>query len=222
MPDVDVQPAQGSMGNNPAVPSQPQVQPQPEAAPPPPEAAAPSLPPDVLSIHAIQGLLAGAPAAASMDISQFSKTEDGKVLAANGDALKGAGLGFYKALSGDTGVIFNQLYLHPQDLQAADKMGKLSHLAPPWTKVDHAIAKAGAAHPAFNHRGAPGGIAAATPPPPPQAATGAIQPPGKALPAKAQSELLAARIAAQNPPGPTQGPAAGQSQLLARVLKPVV
>lgn len=214
---------------------QPDIQPAaPDSTPapssPPPAAPAtsqqqpdvPQLPPDLLKIHAIQGLISGAPAAVSMDIKDFAKTENGKTIAKNGQSLQQAGLGFYKSFSGDTGVIFNQLYIHPQDLQQADKMGKLSQVAPPWSKVDHAISKAGAAHPALTHRGAPLAPAGATPPPVPQAATGIIQPPGKPLPAKAQNQLLHARILASQPSSPTAGPAAGTSQLLASVLKPVV
>jgi hypothetical protein len=112
--------------------------------------------------------------------------------------------------------------VHPADLQAADKAGKLTSVAPPWSKVDHALSKAGAAHPALGHRGAPTGPPMATPPPPPQAATGVIQTPGKPLPAAAQNKLLQARIAATQPVAPTGGPAPGQSQLLNRVLRPIV
>jgi hypothetical protein len=175
-----------------------------------------------MKMHAVQGLLSGAPAATSVDISQFSKTEDGKTLAKYWSDLQQAGLGVYKSMSGDTGVIFNQLYIHPQDIQQADKAGKLHLIAPPWTKVEHEISKAGAGHPAFGHKGAPGQAAMATPPAPPQAATGAIQPAGKPLPARAQNELLAARLAAQNPTVPTGGPVPGGGQLLNKVLRPVV
>jgi hypothetical protein len=170
----------------------------------------------------MQGLVAGAPAAVSMDISQFAKTEPGKLIAANADGLQEAGVGFYHSMRGDIGVLFNQLHMHPADLQAADKAGKLASVAPPWSKVDHALSKAGAAHPALGHRGAPAAPPMATPLPPPQVATGAIQPPGKPLPAKAQNQLLQARIAATQPAAPTGGPAPGQSQLLNRVLKPII
>jgi hypothetical protein len=156
-----------------------------------------------------------------MDISDFAKTADGKIIAKNGQSLQEAGLGFYKSMHGDTGAIYNQMYVHPQDLQAADKAGKLTQVAPPWHTVDHAISKSGGAHPALNSKGAVG-PAPATPMPPPQAATGAITPPGKPLPAKAQNSLLQARIAATQPAAPTGGAVPGGSQLLNRVLKPVV
>ena len=221
MADIDVQPApvpQGAMGNTPPTPATPDP-----AAPAAPDAAQspPSLPPDLLKIHALQGLLAGAPAAVSMDISDFAKTEDGKEIAKNGQSLQQAGLGFYKSMSGDTGAIFNQMYIHPQDLAAADKAGKLTQIAPPWSKVDHVISKSGTAHPALGHRG-PQAPAAATPPPPPQAASGIVQPEGKPIPAAAQNKLLQARIAATQPAAPTAGAVPGGSQLLNRVLKPVV
>jgi hypothetical protein len=222
MPDINIQPAPGAMANNPPTPA-PVAPDAPAAAPDQgQQAQPPQLPPEVLKIHAIQGILAGAPAAASMDISQFAKTEDGKTLAKAGDLLQQAGLGFYHSMSGDTGVVFNQLFLHPAELQAADKAGKLTQIAPPWTKVDHALSKAGAAHPALTHRGAPLSTPMAPPPTPPQAATGAVQPAGKPIPAAAQNKLLQARIAATMPAAPTGGAAPGGSQLLNRVLKPVV
>jgi len=130
-------------------------------------------------------------------------------------------LNFFKSLHGDTGVIYNAMYVHPQDLLAADKAGKLAQVAPPWSKVDHIISKSGAGHPALTSKGA-AGLATPTPQQPPQASTGVITPPGKPLPAKAQSQLLQARIAATQPGAPTAGPAPGGSQLLNRVLRPVV
>ena len=220
MADIDVQPAPGAMANPPPTP--PDVQAAAPAAPDATQAAPPQLPPDLLKIHALQGLLAGAPAAVSMDISDFAKTADGKEIAKNGQALQASGLNFYKSMGKDTGVIYNALYIHPQDLQAADKAGKLTQIAPPWSKVEHVISKSGTAHPALTHRGPPAAPAAATPPPPPQAATGIVPQSGKPLPAKAQNQLLQARIAATNPQAPTQGPAPGGSQLLNRVLRPVV
>lgn len=222
MPDIDVQPAPGAMANN--APTPPPTDPaaaQAPAAPATDGAAPPSLPPDLLKLSPIQGLLSGAPSAVSMDISDFAKTEDGKIIAKNGQVLQAAGMDFFKSLHGDQGVIYNSMRIHPQDLLAADKAGKLASVAPPWHKVEHALSKAGANHPALTAKGAVG-PAAPTPQQPPQAATGIVAEPGKPLPAKAQSQLLQARVAATMPPAPTGGPAPGSSQLLNRVLRPIV
>lgn len=219
----------GAMGNAPATPPPvQQVQSQPETAPDPnsaPEQApeqSQGLPPELLELPAIQGLIAGAPNAVSMDISNFAKTDAGKLIAQNQQDIQEAGLGFYKSIHGDVGVIYNQLHVHPADLQAADKAGKLTSIAPPWSKVDHALSKAGAAHPALRHAGAPTAPPMATPMAPPQAATGIVPTPGKPLAAQAQSKLLQARIAATQPVAPTGGPVPGGSQLLNRVLRPIV
>lgn len=229
MPDIDIQPAAnapapGAMGAPPPVPPSASQMPQDGAQPQgaPESGEAPQLPPEVLKLHAVQGLIAGAPAAVSMDISNFAKTEDGKTLAKYAQQVQDAGLGFYKSMSGDTGAIFNGLFIHPQDLQAADKAGKLTSVAPPWTKVSHEISKAGENHPALAYKGPPGGPASATPQQPPQAATGAIQPAGAPLPAQAQNKLLQARIAATLPAAPTGGAAPGSSRLLNSVLRPIV
>src|ERR1044071_2024232 len=108
--------------------------PQPASNTPPeaPEQSqqATALPKDLIKYPAIQGLLAGMPPAVSDQIAAFKKKPIGKDLADNKEMLQKAGLMFYRSISGDTGVIFNALHIHPQDLLAADKAGKLKQIAP--------------------------------------------------------------------------------------------
>ena len=49
---------------------------------------------------------------------------------------------FYRSLSGQRGVMFNAMRIHPQDIQAADKAGKLlSSVAPDFDLVNHEVGK---------------------------------------------------------------------------------
>ena len=196
-----------------------QQQPDPVAPPTDtPQEQTEGLPPAVLKLHPIQALIAGTPPATSMPIEAFKKTPEAETIVKNGDALKQAGFGFYKSLNGHTGVIFNALHIHPQDIQAADKAGKLEQIAPPWNHVAHVISKSGSDHPALLSKGVPAGPATATPVPPPQSATGMVAP----EPASAQTKTQTARLMALQPGAPTSGAAPGQGRLLNSILKQVV
>lgn len=208
------------------------IQPQPQAAPAAPQAPDPSQPPTdtpqeqaaglpepLLKLHPIQAMIAGTPPAVSMPIKEFSKLPEAKEIVENADALKEAGFGFYKSINGTQGVVFNSLHIHPQDIQAADKAGKLEQIAPPWNHVAHVISKAGALHPALARTGVPQGLATPTPPAPPQAGSGQLPQPEPASAAKKQAT---ARLLALQPGAPTSGPAPGQGRLLNSILRPVV
>jgi len=194
------------------------------------------LPPALIKMPVMQALTAGSPPAVSANIKEFAKNPDAKVLAANKDALLKAGFGFYRSLSGDIGVIFNQLHLHPEDIQAADKAGQLSRIAPPFNAVDHAISKAGTNHPAL-HAQTPGGPASRVSTAPPQFASGlapagagpATGPSGPPMPLPAsgappgvQQQAFRAKIAGLNPGAPTSGPAPGAGRLLNSIMRPAV
>jgi hypothetical protein len=161
------------------------------------------------------------PMAVSDQIHSFEKKEVGELVKKHSDVLQQAGIGFYTSLSGKIGVMFNALHLHPQDLMAADKAGKLTQLAPDLDKVSHELSKAGKNHPILSSQGAPGAPALPTPVAAPQAG----QMP-QAAPVPAQTamnrKLMQARIAALSPGSPTSGPAPGQGRLLSSILKPVV
>lgn len=200
-----------------------QPQPAPDNQPAPADAAPPAeaLPHALLKYPAIQGLLAGMPVAVSDQISQFREKPLGKDVAKYSQQLQQAGLMFYKSLSGDTGVIFNALHVHPADIQAADKAGKLKQIAPDIDRIDHELGKAGKNHPILAMQtGAPQAPATPTPQAPPQSAQ--LPPPVKQNPASAQKKLMAARIMAASPGSPLSGPAPGSGRLLNSILKPVV
>src|SRR6185295_18520516 len=103
----------------------------PNAAPEPAPATEGPLPEPLLKIPALQAVMAGAPPAVSTNIEAFKNNPAFKPISDSKDVLQQAGVNFYRSLSGDIGVIFNQLKIHLEDLQAADKMGKLTTIAPP-------------------------------------------------------------------------------------------
>jgi hypothetical protein len=204
----------------------PEVEPT-QAAPAPEEAPAVKLPLVLLKMPAMQALMAGAPPAVSGNIKDFSKRGEAKEFVTHKDALAKSGFGFYKSLSGDVGVIFNMLHLHPQDLIAADKAGQLKTIAPDFDVVDHSVSKSGHTNPVFHAQGVPNAPAGPKAIQPPQFATGGALPPQEApaqsqLPASAQRKALQARLMNIAPGAPTSGPAPGQGRLLNSILKPVV
>lgn len=206
-----------------AVPPEPaQVAPvNPEEVPP---QAADGIPDEVLQIPAMQALMAGAPPAVSANISDFNKRPEGQLIAQAKDALTRSGVGFYKSLSGELGVLFNSLKVNPQDIQAADKAGRLLEIAPPMDVVNQEVAASGLDNPVLQ-AGAPGGAPAArsasippsgsqmTPPPVPASGAGS---------GKQGAMLMAARLKAMAPGAPTSGPKPGQGRLVNQILKPVV
>lgn len=227
MPDANlVQPLDPSQS-----PAAPQAQATPQEVQPAQGAAAPAgpaLPHDLLKQPAMQALMAGAPPAASIPIKEFGKRDEGKLLAKNKDLLQQAGFMFYRSMHGNTGVIFNALHIHPEDIQAADKAGKLQAIAPPWDVIDHAVAKSGHNNPVLTRTHAPAGFATPTPKAPPQmnlppgASPAPAAPIGPSQPAGAQRALATARARAMQPGAPTSGPEPGAGRLLNQILKPVV
>lgn len=212
----------------------PQVEPQ-DAS----QAATPKLSDKLLRIPAMQALFAGAPAALSAPAKDFtsSKRDEAKIIKDNLPALQAAGFGFYQSMSKRLGVIYNMLHIHLQDLQAADKMGKLQQLAPDFDQINHAISKSGAKNPVLHVRGVPNGFKTPSPQAPPQvtptlapAAGNALAAPlapspvstGPSAPAGTQRKLTNARLANLQPGAPTSGPSPGSGRLLNQILKPVV
>ena len=217
----------------------PLIEPQPAAGAPQdetptvdpsqPAQAAPELPDALLKVPAMQALMAGSPPALSATIKSFEKKPEAKLIASNKDLLKQAGMGFYTSLSGETGVIFNGLHIHPEDLLAADKMGKLSTIAPPFDSVDHAVSKSGLQNPALRPSRVPNAPAnprlkapptianTVSPEPAPQPA-----PQVKQATAGLQKAILGQRAKNAAVGAPTTGPAPGAGRILNNILKPVV
>lgn len=204
----------------------PEVTPAAAAPAPAPAAAAPpdtKMPEALLRIPAMQGLMTGSPGAVSDNIKDFAKRDDAGVLTKNKDWLSRAGFGFYRSLDGDTGVVFNALYVHPEELKAADAAGKLKEVAPDFDSVNHAIGKSGRAHPALTAGPVPKGLKGAPIPQPPQMAQ--VPPPTANIPppsAAAQKSLMGARVTNMQPGSPTSGAVPGAGRLLNQVLKPVL
>jgi hypothetical protein len=204
----------------------------PEAQEQPTPAETPQLPPELLKLPVMQALVAGAPPAVSANIKEFSSNPTAELVIKNANALKQAGMGFYRSLGGDIGVVFNQLKLHPEDLIAADKAGKLSMLAPPFDMVNHGISKSGLDNPVLQAGAKPTG-AAPSPMlrPPPQLSAGLPGPsqgapatPPMVKPASAglQKQIMATRAKNVTPSAPTSGPAPGAGRLLNQILTPAV
>lgn len=180
-------------------------------------AAAPAspIPDELLKIPAMAALLAGKPGALSWRVKDVAKDNAvAKAVSENKSKLQDAGIGFYRSLSGSVGVMFNVLAVHPEEIKAADKAGKLLEIAPPFEAVNHAVSKAGPQDEVLN---SPGITTAAGAPPvtPPQSA----QAP---MPAAAQNATQKARLMNLQPPAATKGPLAGQGTLLKSILKPVL
>jgi hypothetical protein len=202
-----------------AMPAEQMVTPTAEAAPAAPEAPAgtPGLPEDVLRIPAMQMLVAGQPAAVSANLAEFQKRPEAKVIAANKDGLMKAGIGTYRSLGGDLGVMFNRFYISGEELQAADKAGQLQQIAPPFDSVNTGAQRAGLNSPVFNHQGPGGEFKGAPVPEVPQAATTLPQ-----APASAQRKALNAKIMNAQPGNALSAPAPGSGSLLRSILKPVI
>lgn len=188
---------------------------EPQAAEPAPDSGA-DLPDELLQIPVFQALMAGAPGAVSAPIATLDKMPEGKIISENAEALKQSGFGFYRALDKTTGVIFNGLYLAPEQLQQADQAGKLMEVAPSFSVVNDAAAKAGPINPALMAQ-TPAGPPTAPAPTPPQMSSGRLPPP----PASAQTKLAGARARNLQEGSPTSGRAA-QGRLLNNLLRPAI
>jgi len=177
---------------------------------------------ELLKIPAIQAVFAGSPPAVSAPIAEFAKVPEAKLIVKHKDQLLAAGMGFYKSLAGDTGVLFNQLHVHGDDLKAADQAGQLAQIAPSFDQINMAVAKSGANHPVLNAK-VPTGAKAPTPQAAPQINSPmAPQAAPKAPAAAAQRKLMTARVTNMQPGAPTSGPSPGAGRILNSILKPVI
>lgn len=209
-----VEPAEGASVASSAPPVESS---NPNAAPAAGEGGA-ALPKELLQVPALQGLMAGSPPAISVNMADFEKRPEAKLILENKDWLMEAGIATYRSLGGDTGVLFNQLYVSGQEIQEADKAGKLQQIAPPFDAVNQQVASSGENHPALKHDGnVPKEAKKYQAPTPPQMASSASpMAPG------AQKALAKARSTNLQPGGPTEGAVPVGGRLLNQVLKPVI
>jgi hypothetical protein len=197
-----------------AAPVEPNPGVEPQAAPA--ETGGAKLPDEVLQIPAMQALFAGAPAAFSASLKEFQNRPEAKLIASNKDALQQAGMGLYRSLGGDLGVLFNQLKISGEQLKAADQAGKLLELAPPFDVVNQQVAGSGENNPVLSAQPS-AGAAGNTP-----AAANQMNSPVRSpapLSAGAQKSLTNARIKNQTLGRPVDGPKPGQGRLLNNILK---
>ena len=200
--------------NTPAAPVVEPTVPTQSAAPQ--QASESELPEKILRVPAFQALFAGAPPAFSADIKKDAGRPGMELVVKNRDNLLKAGIGFYRSLKGDLGVLFNQMYVNGEAIKAADKAGKLLEIAPPFDAINAGIAKSGSANPVLGAV-TPTGAAGAPIPQPPQFNSG-----GAGLPDAAQTKLSAARTKNMMPSSPTSGSLPGQGRVANAIFKQVV
>jgi hypothetical protein len=200
-------PAVEPTGPAPAAPVEPQAG----------ESQGESLPDEILQIPAFQALMTGQPPAVSASIKAMENRPEGEIIAQNQGPLQNAGFGFYRALSGDTGVIFNQLYIKGADLQQADKEGRLAELAPPMDEVNEAVIGAGPDNPVLGFQGVQGGPSEGAAPQPPQ--SGSPIPPSSGLPASSQKKITTQRLKNLQAGPPSSGARPGGGRLINSILK---
>lgn len=181
-------------------------------------AAATELSDDLLRIPAFQALIAGAPAAVSANLAALEKKPEAKIIAQSKDSLMGAGIGLYRSLDGANGVFFNQLFVSPDEIKAADQAGTLMELAPPFDQVNAEVAKSGGANPVLTAGERPQGFKTAPTPSPGPMAPPPVAPPS----ASAQKTAANQRMKNLQPGAPTSGPVPGEGRLLNTILRPVL
>lgn len=162
----------------------------------------------------MQALMAGSPPGVSANIEAAQQTDFGKAIAQFGPQMQQAGFGFYRSKSGDLGVVFNQLFLPPEEIIKADQAGTLTEIAPPLEQVEQAILTGDPnANPVLN---------AQTPSAPPVAQAGGAattaMPPAGNTPSRVTTQRKQNLTAGS----PTSGPRPGAGRILNEILKPVV
>lgn len=177
------------------------------------------LPDSLIQIPAMQALTAGQPSAFSALLTDFEKLPEAKIIADNKDSLMKAGYGLYRSLDGAQGVIFNQLFVSPDEIKAADAAGTLLELAPPFAELNAAIGSSGSENPVLVEGERPTGF---------KVGGGAVAPMAptteapKPMASSAQKTLANKRAANMQPGAPTSGASPGSGRLLNSILKPVL
>jgi hypothetical protein len=161
----------------------------------------------------MQALMAGSPPAVSANVEAAAQTEFGQLVSQFGPQLQQAGFGFYRSQDGNLGVVFNQLQLPPEELQAADQQGRLQEVAPPLEAVEQAVLGAPEANPVLSAGGA--GAPAVAAPSAPAAPVGGA-------PAATPSRVTTQRKQNLSAGSPTSGARPGAGRVLNAIMKPVV
>lgn len=191
--------------------------PAPASAPAEPEAkiepgSEDQLPDEVLKVPAMAALLQGSPPAlyAPVDADFPELKELGKY----GKELLNAGIGALQTPDGANVVVFNALYVKPEEIEQAVANGTLDQIAVPYEQIRSEFE--GAASEPSKAAKASAGEAPASGAPAVPGPSG--NPPAPA----AQKRMTTARVKNLAPGAPTSGPAPGQGRLLNNILKPTV
>jgi len=161
---------------------------------------------------ALQLLLNGSPPAtfAPKD-AEFPEIE---VVAKHIKDLGKAGFGVYPTKDGANVVVFNGLYVTPEQVAAADEAGQLDQIAAPYAELRTALE--GGTPSAGATETSPDASGAASMPPI------APAPSGGGPSAGTEKKIAQARLKNSTLGTPTSGPAPGQGRILNNIAKPVV
>lgn len=166
------------------------------------------LPEDVLKLPVINSLLNGSPPA--VYAPRDAKIPEVKVLDKYPKELQAAGFAAYGTSDKENVVFFNQLYVSPEEIKAADAEGTLiGQLAIPYEEL-----AAGYENAKLKEGETPSEALAAAPTVP----AGGMPAPA---PASVANKLATARIANTAIGSPTSGPTPGQGRILS-ALRPVI
>lgn len=186
--------------------------PAPETAPAAPEEpkadtkAGDELPDELLKeAPALQLLLQGSPPATFA--SKDAEYPELKVVAKHIKELGKAGFGLYQTTDKANVVLFNGLYVTPEDVAAADKAGTLDKIAVPYDELRGALGAQDGAASASGAESAP---------------TTAPAAPASQPAASTENKLTTARVKNLSVGAPTSGPVPGQGRIINNILKPVV
>lgn len=172
-------------------------------SPAPDEAA--ELPEEVLKMPIISSLMSGAPPA--VYAPSDAKIPEVKIIDKYSKELMGAGFAAYGTADGVNTVLFNQLYVTPEEIKTADQNGTLlGQLAVPYEEL-----AAGYENAKLKDGEEPSEM--------PTVPAGGMPAPASSATDK---KLATARIANVAMGSPTSGPAPGQGRILNSALKPVV
>jgi hypothetical protein len=172
-----------------------------------------ALPEAVLKIPAMHALIQGAPPATYGPLD--SKMPEIKTLNKHADELKAAGFAAFKSASiPGNFVMFNGLIIKPEEVEQADKAGKLQSVAVPFEQLVESFKKT-----------AKGEEDQTAPPEAPMAMSGPAsggvavgEPPSAGV----EKRLAVARANNLTPGSPTSGPAPGRGRVINQILKPVI
>lgn len=168
-----------------------------------------ALPDAVLQIPAMSALLQGAPPA--LYAPADAKYPELSALNEHAKELTNAGIAAMTTKDGSKIVLFNALYVKPEEIKAADEAGTLDQIAVPYEQVKAEFE--GAAVKPDGAASAPEASAAPSAPPGPS---------GSPPSAAAEKKMANARLKNVTPGTPTSGPTPGQGRIQSGIAKSAI